>query len=337
MSDDPVLRVDDLRVGYRAGGADVEIVSGVSFELHRGEALGLAGESGCGKTTTALADHAAARTRPAAALGHDRPRHRERHRARAPAHRARHARPALERDLARLPGRAQRARPGAAHLAPDRRRHPPARSGGRSRRRARARGRAARARRHQRRARRPVPARVLGRHAPARDDRARAGLRSRGRDRRRADDGARRDDPGAGARAARGAAPRPRPRAAPDHARPRRDRRDLRSRGRDVRRAASSRPARPPPSSACRSTRTRSGCSAPSRRSAASAPCRRPSRARRPIPPTRRPAAASTRAATSRARSAEHGEMALRPVGDDHESACLFAPLTQTPSAEAVR
>jgi peptide/nickel transport system ATP-binding protein len=52
---DPVLRVDDLHVGYSIGAADVEIVSGVSFELHRGEALGLAGESGCGKTTTALA------------------------------------------------------------------------------------------------------------------------------------------------------------------------------------------------------------------------------------------------------------------------------------------
>jgi peptide/nickel transport system ATP-binding protein len=51
----PVLRVDDLRVGYPTGGADVEIVSGVSFELARGETLGLAGESGCGKTTTALA------------------------------------------------------------------------------------------------------------------------------------------------------------------------------------------------------------------------------------------------------------------------------------------
>jgi peptide/nickel transport system ATP-binding protein len=54
VSDDPVLRVDDLHVGYRSGGADVEIVSGVSFELRRGEALGIAGESGCGKTTTAL-------------------------------------------------------------------------------------------------------------------------------------------------------------------------------------------------------------------------------------------------------------------------------------------
>ena len=41
--------------------------------------------------------------------------------------------------------------------------------------------RTAGARRHQRRARRPVPARVLGRHAPARDDRPGAGLRARGR------------------------------------------------------------------------------------------------------------------------------------------------------------
>src|SRR5882724_13011751 len=52
---DPVLRVEDLRVGYRVGASEIEIVSGVSFELQRGEALGLAGESGCGKTTTALA------------------------------------------------------------------------------------------------------------------------------------------------------------------------------------------------------------------------------------------------------------------------------------------
>jgi peptide/nickel transport system ATP-binding protein len=33
----------------------------------------------------------------------------------------------------------------------------------------------------------------------------------------------------------------------------------------------------------------------------------------------------------------EHGEMVLRTVGDDHESACLFAPLTQTPVAGGLR
>jgi len=52
----PILRVDGLRVGYRAAdGSEVRIVDDVSFSLARGEALGLAGESGCGKTTTALA------------------------------------------------------------------------------------------------------------------------------------------------------------------------------------------------------------------------------------------------------------------------------------------
>ena len=46
-----LLEVSDLRV-HHAGNP---IVDGVDFALERGEALGLAGESGCGKTTTALA------------------------------------------------------------------------------------------------------------------------------------------------------------------------------------------------------------------------------------------------------------------------------------------
>lgn len=49
---DPTLVVDDLRVSTTAG---IPIVRGVSFSLGRGELLGLIGESGSGKTTTALA------------------------------------------------------------------------------------------------------------------------------------------------------------------------------------------------------------------------------------------------------------------------------------------
>ena len=55
---------------------------------------------------------------------------------------------------------------------------------------------------------RQFPGRVLRRHAPAGDDRDRDVQRSRSADRRRADDGAGRDDPGAGdVCAGRGAAP----------------------------------------------------------------------------------------------------------------------------------
>jgi oligopeptide/dipeptide ABC transporter ATP-binding protein len=50
----PMLLVEDLRVHFRLESGTVRAVDGVSFRLDRGEALGIAGESGCGKTTTVL-------------------------------------------------------------------------------------------------------------------------------------------------------------------------------------------------------------------------------------------------------------------------------------------
>ena len=50
-----VLDVRDLRVTLTRGGESVAAVDGVSFQLERGKVLGLVGESGCGKSLTALA------------------------------------------------------------------------------------------------------------------------------------------------------------------------------------------------------------------------------------------------------------------------------------------
>lgn len=50
---EPLLRIEDLFKEYREGGATIHAVNGISFEIYPGEAVGLVGESGCGKTTTA--------------------------------------------------------------------------------------------------------------------------------------------------------------------------------------------------------------------------------------------------------------------------------------------
>ncbi|NIQ06127.1 MAG: ABC transporter ATP-binding protein [Candidatus Korarchaeota archaeon] len=46
-----LLRIDDLKTFYKTDKGDIKAVSGVNLELNKGERLGLAGESGCGKTT----------------------------------------------------------------------------------------------------------------------------------------------------------------------------------------------------------------------------------------------------------------------------------------------
>ena len=50
----PLLAVKHLGVTFRTGREDVLAVDDVSFELNYGQVLGIAGESGCGKSVTAL-------------------------------------------------------------------------------------------------------------------------------------------------------------------------------------------------------------------------------------------------------------------------------------------
>lgn len=49
-----ILAVKGLRVQFRSRGHTVQVVNGVSFEVAEAETLGLVGESGCGKSVTAL-------------------------------------------------------------------------------------------------------------------------------------------------------------------------------------------------------------------------------------------------------------------------------------------
>ena len=50
----PLLEVDRLVMRYKIKAGEVSAVEDVSFTVHQGEAVGLVGESGCGKTSVAL-------------------------------------------------------------------------------------------------------------------------------------------------------------------------------------------------------------------------------------------------------------------------------------------
>ena len=191
----PVLQVRDLRTRFRTqGGGAVHAVNGVGFDLHAGELLGVVGESGSGKSVTMLSLLRLLPSPPAEIAsgqalldGEDllalEPR--------APASRAR------RQGGLHLPGPDGLAQPGAQRRLPARRAAADASGPGRTRGAAPG-GGAAGAGRHSDGGTPPrrLSAPVLGRDAPAGDDRDGARLRSRGAHRRRAHDCARRHHSG---------------------------------------------------------------------------------------------------------------------------------------------
>ncbi len=51
----PLLEIDALSISFRTDSGQIRVVEDVSFALGTGESVGLVGESGCGKTVTAMA------------------------------------------------------------------------------------------------------------------------------------------------------------------------------------------------------------------------------------------------------------------------------------------
>jgi ABC-type glutathione transport system ATPase component len=54
LAENVVLQVNDLSIVYHSKRGDVKATSNVSFELKKGQAMALIGESGSGKTTISL-------------------------------------------------------------------------------------------------------------------------------------------------------------------------------------------------------------------------------------------------------------------------------------------
>lgn len=54
-NNETLLRVQDLKIYFRGNDTVARAVDGVSFRVRRGETVCLVGESGCGKTVSALA------------------------------------------------------------------------------------------------------------------------------------------------------------------------------------------------------------------------------------------------------------------------------------------
>jgi ABC-type dipeptide/oligopeptide/nickel transport system ATPase component len=223
---DTLLEVSDLTTELppqRGGERPVRVCDGVGFGIRRGETLALLGESGCGKSMTALSLMRLLPLGGRVVFGQVR---------------------LGDTDLLRLPERAMRTirggRMGMIFQEPQTSLNPVLTVGaqiaeavkvheGMARGAVPDAGRGVAARRRHPgpgAPRRRVPAPALGRHEAAGHDRHGAGGRSGPADRRRAHHGAGRHHPGAGAAAAEGGAARARHGGAADHPRPRCGRRD---------------------------------------------------------------------------------------------------------------
>lgn len=51
---DKLLKIKDLKVSFKSGKESVEVLGGVNIDIEKGKIVGVVGESGCGKTLTAL-------------------------------------------------------------------------------------------------------------------------------------------------------------------------------------------------------------------------------------------------------------------------------------------
>ena len=54
MTETPILALENARISYFSRAGEVNVIPGLTFALAPGEAMGLVGESGCGKSTVAL-------------------------------------------------------------------------------------------------------------------------------------------------------------------------------------------------------------------------------------------------------------------------------------------